>query len=136
MDESHIHSSTGYFQIKKQPPYFVRATSWNPSFPTGRLHSNLYSVRSALAFDPIPPLSLWRPLNRWASGFGQSVLQANVFDPQIGFTTLRADLTGEGQVVNVAGTGVDIQNVFFYNASHSLASVTNRTNWAPKDCAD
>jgi hypothetical protein len=79
------------------------------------------------------PLSRRRILNRWASGFIQSGLQRNVYDSQTGYATIRAvhraGITGEGQVVNVADTGVDIENVFFYDASHSLASVTNCTNW-------
>jgi subtilisin family serine protease len=98
--------------------------SWIPFIPLDIYPSNekkRFNLNTTL-------LSRRRALNRWASGFIPSGLQRNVYDPQTGYTTVPAGITGERQVVNVADTGVHFQNVFFCDANHSLESVTSRAN--------
>ncbi|KAH0785966.1 Clan SB, family S8, subtilisin-like serine peptidase [Histomonas meleagridis] len=121
--------------------YYVEATNdWHPTnaIIKEKISNFLYRVSftKPINSDPnilhIIPAPKMRLLNRYTTGFLQSHISRNIYQDDI-YAPPRVihslGLTGEGEIVNVVDTGIDISHPMFRDPMQTLDSITGKTNY-------
>ncbi|OHT09675.1 Clan SB, family S8, subtilisin-like serine peptidase [Tritrichomonas foetus] len=129
---------------KKNGLYYVCASpDWEP--PSGakilsKISPTLFTVKNLaitkqLKNDPrilsISQVPKKVVKNRYSVGFLQTGDQKSVYSDEM-YQPLKKlhkiGLDGTGQIINIVDTGVDMLNAMFYDANHSIDTITGKTN--------